>query len=157
MSARIRKERNVSTSCRPRLRAGCITGEGRSHGGKSGVRGIAMTGKQEGVWKKKMKREGKKVKSKSKKELWKKKDYIARAGGKIGNPRQSSIKVKSKKIGPWNSLFLRKGAYFGKKKEKKKKSTWAQDCCQKKENISDQSINKTVTNRIRTFEIHHSR
>ena len=40
-------------SCRPRLRAGCITGEGRSHGGKSGVRGIAMTGKQEGVEKKK--------------------------------------------------------------------------------------------------------
>ena len=50
--------------------------------------------------KKKMKREGKKVKSKVKRNLERKKDYIARAGGKIGNPRQSSIKAKSKEIGP---------------------------------------------------------
>ena len=61
-------------------------GKGRSHAGKSGVRGTAIAKKA--LREKQKVKEKEKVKSESKKGgLWEKEAYIARARGKTGNPR----------------------------------------------------------------------
>ena len=69
-------------------------GNGRSHAGKSGVRGAAIAKKA--LREKQKVKVKEKAKSGSKKGLWKREAYIARAGGKAGNPRQNSIKAKNK-------------------------------------------------------------
>ena len=69
-------------------------GKGRSHAGKYGVRGTAIAKKA--LREKQNVKVKEKAKSESKKGVWKKEAYIARAGGKTGNPRQNSIKVKNK-------------------------------------------------------------
>ena len=67
-------------------------GKGRSHAGKSGVRETAIAKKA--LREKPKVKVKEKAKSESKKGLWKREAYIARARGKTGNPRQNSIKVK---------------------------------------------------------------